>query len=172
MTASSRELPTQPIFVGGRFEPSAGKESYDAVDPTTEQILARLPESTEDDLERAVDAARIAQPSWAGVAWQRRAQVLRDFADALSERAEEFAALDVADSGNPIGAMRDDAAGGIQELRYHVGLAPELKGHTQPITERSVVFPLPDGPTSIRNSPAFTVRSASWTACTASAPVP
>lgn len=140
MTASSEQLRTQDIFVGGHFEASSSTESYDAVNPATEDVMAALAESTADDLDRAVAAGRAAQPGWAGAPWQKRAQILRRFAEALDERAEEFAALDVADSGNPIGAMRDDVAGGIQELRFYTGLAPEVKGHTQPATDSTLTF--------------------------------
>lgn len=140
MTASSQALRPQPIFVGGHFEASSAGDIYDAVDPTTEEVLAAISESTEDDLRRAVDAAGAAQPAWAGATWQQRSKVLRQFADALGERAEEFAALDVADSGNPIDAMRNDVSGGIQEVRYYAGIAPEVKGHTQPATDTTLTF--------------------------------
>ncbi len=140
MTASSEALRTRPLFIGGQFRPSTGERSYDTLDPTTEDVLATLPEASADDLAAAVEAGRAAQPAWAGAPWQQRAKALRRFADALAERSDEFAALDVADSGNPIGAMRDDAAGGIQELRFYTGLASEVKGHTQPAVESALSF--------------------------------
>lgn len=128
------------LFIGGKFEPSSGSDTFAAVDPTTEEVLGLLPEATEDDLDRAVEAAREAQPSWAQAPWQQRTRVLSDFAAALAERTEEFAQLDVADSGNPIGAMRNDVTGGLQELRYYAGIAGEVKGHTQPATGSSFTF--------------------------------
>src|ERR1700761_3461947 len=101
------------IFIGGRFEASDAKETFEAVDPATEQVLALLPECTESDLDRAVAAGAEAQRQWAALPWQRRSRVLAEFGDALAQTVTEFAELDVADSGNPIGAMRDDVTGGI-----------------------------------------------------------
>jgi betaine-aldehyde dehydrogenase len=128
------------IFIGGHFEASNGKDTFEAVDPATEQVLALLPECTESDLDRAVAAGAEAQRQWAALPWQRRSRVLAEFGDALAQTVTEFAELDVADSGNPIGAMRDDVTGGIQELRYYAGLAPEVKGQTQPPTGTSLTF--------------------------------
>ncbi|HKC28023.1 MAG TPA: aldehyde dehydrogenase family protein [Jatrophihabitans sp.] len=138
MTMQSTQ-PT-PIFIGGRFERSSATDTFSAVDPTTEDVLAVLPEATGDDLDRAIQAGVAAQDEWAAASWQRRARVLTDFAAALEQQAEQFAQLDVADSGNPIGAMRDDVAGGLQELRYFAGLASEVKGHTQPANGASLSF--------------------------------
>jgi betaine-aldehyde dehydrogenase len=128
------------LFVGGRFEWDSTAETFDAVDPATEEVIGTLVEATADDLDRAVAAGRLAQAEWAALPWPRRSRILAEFADALAERAETFAQLDVADSGNPIGAMRDDAAGGIQELRYYAGIASEVKGHTQPAVGSSMTF--------------------------------
>jgi betaine-aldehyde dehydrogenase len=61
-------------------------------------------------------------------------------AEALESHAEEFARLDVSDSGNPIVAMRNDVTGGLAELRFYAGLASEVKGSTQPASADSVTF--------------------------------
>ena len=50
--------------------------------------------------------------------------------------------------------------------------SPLVGASTHPRMDSSVVFPLPDGPTSIMNSPCFTVRSMPLSAWKASAPVP
>jgi betaine-aldehyde dehydrogenase len=128
------------LFIGGSFRASAGTETFDTVDPATERVLATLPEATPADLDLAVAAALHAQREWRGAPWQRRANTLRNMADALEAHAEELARLDVADSGNPIVAMRNDVAGGLAELRFYAGLASEVKGSTQPASGDSVTF--------------------------------
>jgi betaine-aldehyde dehydrogenase len=128
------------LFIGGSFRPSSGADTFDTIDPATEQPLANLPEATSADLDDAVAAAVEAQREWRAAPWQRRARTLLAMAEALESHAEEFARLDVSDSGNPIVAMRNDVTGGLAELRFYAGLASEVKGSTQPASADSVTF--------------------------------
>lgn len=128
------------LFIGGKSVPSSGNQTTQSVNPATEEVLAIVAEATPSDLATAVDAASAASAEWCGLPWPRRSRALAGFADALEARAEEFARLDVADSGNPITAMRNDVAGGIQELRFYAGLSSEVKGSTQPRQAGSLTF--------------------------------
>lgn len=131
---------TDKLFIGGRFQPSASSELFDSVNPATGQVIARLPEANPADLQKAIEAAKEAQVEWRTLPWQRRSRTMSHLADALEQRAETFARIDVADSGNPIVAMRNDVTGGLQEFRYYAGLAPEAKGTSQPSVPSELTF--------------------------------
>src|SRR5215475_10044477 len=64
------------MFVGGQWVPPAGAGRLDVVNPTTEHVLATVPEGTAEDVGLAVAAARAAADGWAGTAPADRAALL------------------------------------------------------------------------------------------------
>jgi aldehyde dehydrogenase (NAD+) len=61
------------------------------VSPVTDETLAEALEASAEDLDRAVAAARAAQPKWAALSAWDRAKVCHAIADLIEERREEFA---------------------------------------------------------------------------------
>jgi betaine-aldehyde dehydrogenase len=120
--------PEQAMYIGGSWCASSEGSTIDCINPATEQRVARIPDATEDDVERAVQAASDALPVWRAMPAVRRADLLYQLADAIAERREELARLDTIDSGNPLRAMADDVSGACREVRLFAGLATEMKG--------------------------------------------
>jgi acyl-CoA reductase-like NAD-dependent aldehyde dehydrogenase len=119
-------------FVGGRFEEPSGN-LIEVRDPATWDLIGRIADAGEAGVDRAVAAARSAFPGWRRTAVRERAAVIEALADRLTEHAEEIAALDALDTGNPLVAMRNDVRKGIHQMREAAGLALEIKGETFPL---------------------------------------
>ena len=62
-------------FIGGESY-SSGDRSGDVFDPNQGQVQAKVRLGTAADLERAMDAAKAAQPAWAATNPQRRARIM------------------------------------------------------------------------------------------------
>lgn len=122
------------MHIGGQWTPAASGAVLDAVDPTSEQVLATFPDAGPADVDRAVAAAQEAAPAWRDLGWKRRAALLRELSGRVAEQAEELARLDVRDSGNPLSGMRTDVAQACDELLYYAGIAPQTGGTTGPLT--------------------------------------
>ncbi|HCA86717.1 MAG TPA: aldehyde dehydrogenase, partial [Streptomyces sp.] len=116
------------MHIGGGWVPAAAGAVLESVDPSTEQVLATVPDAGAEDVEAAVGAARAAAPGWRDLGWRRRAALLRELSDRIGAQAEELARLDVRDSGNPLSGMRADVTGACDELLYYGGIAPEARG--------------------------------------------
>src|SRR4051794_31104203 len=78
------------------------------VDPSTGRPLTKVPEATADDVARAVEAARRAQPMWEEMGLRGRAKCFARLSELLTEHRERLAMLDAIDGGMPIRAMRVD----------------------------------------------------------------
>src|SRR5689334_21845541 len=102
----STALSSLTNFIGG--EPAATAEHESVVNPATGEPIAEAPLSSEEDIDRAVAAARGAFPEWAGKTPGERAEALLGLASALEERTDELAELEAANAGKPINAFRDD----------------------------------------------------------------
>ncbi|MFC0865290.1 aldehyde dehydrogenase family protein [Sphaerimonospora cavernae] len=90
------------LYVNGAWVPSASGESVDVVNPTTEEVVDRVPAGSPGDVEAAVSAARAAFPSWSSTAPAERARFLSAAAGLLRERADDIAATIATDMGAPL----------------------------------------------------------------------
>lgn len=79
----------------------------DAFDPATGEVIARVARSGPEDVEAAVEVARLAQPAWAALRHSERAGWLTRLADAMEAQSETFIALEALDTGKPLPLVRD-----------------------------------------------------------------
>jgi aldehyde dehydrogenase (NAD+) len=116
------------LFIGGEFvEPKSGRYMA-TIDPSTEEVLAEVPEAGPEDVELAVAAARDAFESrWRDLPGKERSKYLYRIARALQERAREFAVLESMNGGKPIKESRDiDLPLAAAHFFYYAGWADKL----------------------------------------------
>ncbi|MEO3856387.1 aldehyde dehydrogenase family protein [Acrocarpospora sp. B8E8] len=126
------DVPHRLMLVGGAWVDAASGGRIEAVDPTSEELIATLPAAGAADVEAAVDAAHAAAPGWRDLGWARRGALLRELARRIDAEAEWLAHLDVRDAGLPLSGARADVTGAVAEIGYYAGLAPEARGSTAP----------------------------------------
>lgn len=129
-------------FCGGTWGPAISGRTLDVVEPATGRTLATIPASEGEDLDRAVAAGVAAQRVWAGMPTAERAKAVRTLADRVEAESERFGRLDARDTGSPFSEMRADAVKGANSMRYHAGLAYEMRGDTIPVRPDSLHYTL------------------------------
>ena len=60
------------IYINGAWVPSTGKGTLEVIDSATEEVFATIPEGTAADVDKAVEAAAAAFPSWAATSREER----------------------------------------------------------------------------------------------------
>ena len=123
-------IPPEQLFIDGDFVASESDELLESVNPSTGEVVFRIPNAGAKDVQRAVEAAQRAGGKWASTSWLQRGKALDAFADALEENLDELAEMDALEGGNPVSAMRDDVNGAVREIRMFAGFGSELKGST------------------------------------------
>jgi succinate-semialdehyde dehydrogenase/glutarate-semialdehyde dehydrogenase len=88
-------------FIGGEWVDATGDSACEIVSPVSGEKLADAPNASTADLDRAVAAARDAQPRWAALSAWDRAKVCHAIADLIDERREEFARELCVEQGKP-----------------------------------------------------------------------
>ena len=106
---------------------------FTVLNPATEQPVATVPSSSAEQADEAVARALAAQPGWRAVAPADRARLLRDFAAATDDHAEELAGLEIANSGHPVGQARWEAGHVADVLRYYSAAPERLCGRQIPV---------------------------------------
>src|SRR5262245_24755088 len=115
------------IFVGGEWlEPT---ESYETIDPSSEEPLAEVSQATREEVGEAVAAARESfDNGWSATSPAERAKYLFRIARILQERSREFAVLESLNGGKPIRESRDvDLPLSAAHFFYYAGWADKLE---------------------------------------------
>jgi aldehyde dehydrogenase (NAD+) len=120
-------------LIGGSFGP-AGAETFATINPATGEELARVTQGTSTDIDRAVDAARAAQPGWQALGGHGRARWLYALAREVQRNSRLFAVVESLDNGKPIRESRDlDIPLVARHFYHHAGWAElmetELAGY-------------------------------------------
>src|SRR6185437_8184400 len=92
------------LYIEGEWRPSGSGELIEVVDPSTETVIAAVPNATLDDAAAAVEAAARAAAGWRETAPRKRSEILRRCFELMVERAETLAALIALENGK---ALRD-----------------------------------------------------------------
>jgi len=101
--ATAAELQTRDkVFIGGKWVDSAGSETIEVVNSTTEEVMGSIPAGTPEDADLAVRAARDAFEAWSQTSRQERAGYLTAISAGLAERSEEIGATIAQELGMPI----------------------------------------------------------------------
>src|SRR2546425_11635010 len=119
------------LLINGELVNSSGGKTVDDIDPASGEPIAQVPESTVEDVNRAVAAAREAfdDGRWSDLAHGARAATLERLASLLEAHTGELAELESQDTGKPIKLARDrDIPFAIDNLHFFAGAARQLTG--------------------------------------------
>ncbi|HWK25040.1 MAG TPA: gamma-aminobutyraldehyde dehydrogenase [Solirubrobacter sp.] len=126
---AATETGTFNNFIDGESVPAAEGRTADVVNPATGEVMAQAPDSTAQDVDRAVGAARAAFDGWANTTPGERSLALLKLADALEANGDALAELEARNAGKPLQAVKDDEIGAlVDNLRYFAGAARNLEG--------------------------------------------
>jgi lactaldehyde dehydrogenase/glycolaldehyde dehydrogenase len=119
-------------FINGQWTASTGKEFIRVENPATEEIFAEVPSGTADDAERALEAAKAAQPDWEARPPVERGLLLRRLAQLILENRERLARLVVSEQGKPLTEARGEIDGTALYLTHAAEEARRITGDILP----------------------------------------
>lgn len=108
-------------FYGGAVRAPLDPGTTDVVDPSTGRAYDTAPVAGPADLDAAFAAAAQAAPGWRDTPPGQRARLLLQLADRLEQRAEDFVAAEVRNTGKPAAAMRAELPHVIDVIRFSAG---------------------------------------------------
>lgn len=120
--------PKYDHFINGKFVAPNSGEYFDTINPANEEKLSEIALGNEDDVDKAVKAARKAQKDWAKMPAKERGKYLFRIARLIQERARAFAVIETLDGGKPIRESRDvDVPLAAAHFFYYAGWADKLE---------------------------------------------
>ncbi|WP_416897239.1 MAG: betaine-aldehyde dehydrogenase [Minwuia sp.] len=127
--SSGTRLPLQRLYIGGGYRDATSGETFQTVDPATNQPICDIQVASAADVDAAVAAAADAFAVWSQGPARERAKVLLRAAAILRERNDDLARLETLDTGKPIAETTEvDVITGAEVIEYYAGLAPAIHG--------------------------------------------
>jgi 1-pyrroline dehydrogenase len=118
------------MFIGGEWTPGAGGADQEIVNPATGKVMAHVPKGTEEDVNRAVAAARKAfDEGWSDSTPRERSERMLKLADAIEANGDELARIESENVGKPLATTRSEEIPPIVDcIRFFAGAARTLEG--------------------------------------------
>ncbi len=122
------------LLINGKWVPAKSGKTFDAVNPATEDVIARVAEGDKADVDEAVKAARNAFESgkWSNMSPHQRARYVFKMADIIEAHGEELAELITLENGKPITESEAEVVRAVDAFRYYAGWATKIYGETNP----------------------------------------
>jgi aldehyde dehydrogenase (NAD+)/betaine-aldehyde dehydrogenase len=122
------------LFIGGELTDPASGETRELSEPATGSPLARVAMANEQDVDRAVDAARAAlDGDWGKTPPNERSRLLHAFADALVANRKELAELETRNVGKAISSVKAELHQAVENFRFYASSIASIAGRSNPI---------------------------------------
>jgi betaine-aldehyde dehydrogenase len=137
-------MKTYQLYINGDYVAPAATATIDVIDPATTEVIAKTPDASAADVDRAVAAARTAfdDGPWKNTTAQDRGRVLFKLAQIVRDRADELAELETRNSGKPIVESEFDIADVATCFEYYGGLATKIQGDVLPVPDNAMSLAL------------------------------
>src|ERR671925_277654 len=122
------------LFINGEPSEASGGETRELIEPATGETLARVAMGSQEDVDRAVEAARAAlEGDWGKTPPTERSRLLHALADALVANRKELAELESRNVGKAITSVKAELAQAIENFRFYGSAIASIGGRSNPL---------------------------------------
>jgi acyl-CoA reductase-like NAD-dependent aldehyde dehydrogenase len=127
-------------FIGGQRVADRSGDTFEAINPATEELLTTVVRCDQQHLDEAVASAHDAQLEWVRMAASRRSELLWRWGDLLTRDADAIGTLETLEIGKPIRTSRPEAKRLCRTAQYWAGMADKILGTQMPIAPGSLTY--------------------------------
>ncbi|KKK34304.1 aldehyde dehydrogenase [Salinicoccus sediminis] len=128
-------------YIGGEWVPPAGGQYFDNESPVIGKAVSKVPRSTKEDVDKAIEAAHEAQKSWGQTSPTERSNILLKIADRIEENLEELAVLETFENGKAVReTLNADLPLVVDHYRYFAGAIRAQEGGISQIDNDTVAY--------------------------------
>ncbi len=118
-------------YIGGQWTDMSFDKRYELVNPSTGEVFATAPISSETEVDAAVSSAATAFEEWRDTTPAERSLALLKIADAIEARADEFVRAESQNTGKPIAlTLSEEIPPMVDQIRFFAGAARMLEGRS------------------------------------------
>jgi len=133
--------PQYENFIGGQWVAPVRGEYFDNVSPVDGKVFTKIPRSSVEDVELALDAAHKAKAEWNKSSPTFRSNILLKIADRMEANLEMLAVAETWDNGKPVReTLAADIPLAIDHFRYFAGCIRAQEGGISEIDEDTIAY--------------------------------
>lgn len=126
--AAGGSVPSVKLLINGEFIESKAKEWVDVTNPATQEVVSRLPLTTEAEFNAAVSSAKDAFRTWRSTPIPTRQRVMVKLAELIRSNTDELAANVTLEQGKTLADARGDVFRGLEVVEYTCNMGPDMMG--------------------------------------------
>lgn len=128
-------------YIGGEWIAPSKGEYFDNISPVNGKAFCKIPRSSDEDIEKALDAAHAAKDAWGKTSVGERANVLLKIADRIETNLEKLAVAETWDNGKAVReTLNADVPLAADHFRYFAGCVRAQEGTLSEIDENTVAY--------------------------------
>ncbi|EME78971.1 uncharacterized protein MYCFIDRAFT_143173 [Pseudocercospora fijiensis CIRAD86] len=124
-----------PNFLDNKFVASKASQWIDLHDPATNNLVTRVPQSTDEELKAAVDSAEKAFPAWSRTSLLHRQQIMFKYVALIRENWDRLAASITLEQGKTFADARGDVLRGLQVAETACGITTQMLGEVLEVSK-------------------------------------
>jgi len=129
-TATAPPLEDVPLLRGGQWVKSSATRFGDVYNPSTGNVIARVPMCTTDEVNKVIETAAAAGPAWANKPVVERCRFLFKFRDLIVQHSEEIARTVTREHGKTLVEARASVQRGMEVVEFACGVPSLIMGQS------------------------------------------
>ena len=117
-------------FIDGRWQPSSNKDTYDVINPATEEIIGKASKASLLDIEKALKSAEKGFEIWKKYSPWDRAAIIRKIADLIRKKNNELAKWMTLETGKPLAESLAEVSGSADIFEWNAEETKRIYGQT------------------------------------------
>ena len=118
-------------FIDGKWQQAEKKETYDVINPATEEVIGKASKASSIEVQKALKSAEKGLEIWKNTAPWQRSYVLRKIADLMREKKEVLAKWLTLEVGKPLAEAVGEVGGGADIFEWNAEETKRIYGETQ-----------------------------------------
>ncbi|XVF67304.1 hypothetical protein PTKIN_Ptkin10aG0110200 [Pterospermum kingtungense] len=131
-TLNHRNPPRVPNLIGGSFVDSKSTSTIDVINPATQEVVSRVPLTTNEEFKAAVAAAKGAFPSWRNTPITTRQRIMFKLQELIRRDMDKLAKNITTEQGKTLKDAHGDAFRGLEVVEHACGMATLQMGEYVP----------------------------------------
>ena len=117
-------------YIDGKWGPSSNKETYDVINPATEEIIGKASKASPEDVDKALKSAERGFMVWKKISPWNRASIIRKIADLMRKKNNELAKWMTLETGKPFAEALAEVSGSADIFEWNAEETKRIYGQT------------------------------------------
>jgi glyceraldehyde-3-phosphate dehydrogenase (NADP+) len=119
-------------YIGGKWVDSSNKATFDVSDPATGRLIGKVPKSTKDDVEKAIQSAWNTRSVMANMPMVERVEMLARLSELIEKHQKDFIDVIVKEAGKPLSVVQGEVKATIERLKFAIEEVKTMRGEYIP----------------------------------------